>query len=61
MNAAARLSEPTTPLVEEHLRSAMLAYLSAYGFTKLHLTNKRLEGEIAREHRAELFLEGWIA
>lgn len=57
MNAQA----PIVPAVETELKAALKAYMAEFGFTQLRVTYTRLENEIAREHRLELFLEGWVA
>ena len=46
---------------ERRLREAMQEDFLHGGFSALHRMNERLEGDIARAHRAKLFREGWIA
>jgi hypothetical protein len=42
------------------LQAAMSAFMREHGFGALHATLARIESELARSKRAELFREGWI-
>jgi len=48
-------------LAEIRLKSAMAELLAVGGFTHLNRANVRLLGEVARENRAALARQGWIA
>lgn len=48
-------------IAEAVLKDAMEQMFLAKGFGHLHRTVAKLEGEIGREHRLALALQGWIA
>jgi len=43
------------------LHVAMAAYLALYGFSALRIAVAELEADLARQNRAQLAQEGWIA
>lgn len=55
------LFPPVTEAAEDRLRTLMLAFMAEFGFTALHVTYVKLEGEVARKRRMDVAREGWIA
>lgn len=60
MNAHS-IAIPREAIAEAILKDAMVQVFRANGFTGLRRTVAKLEGEIGREHRLALALQGWIA
>lgn len=57
----AQLPHTRDAIAEAVLKDAMEQMFLHKGFGHLHRTVAKLEGEIGREHRLALALQGWIA